>query len=160
MNDPFYDIKEKIKIDIDALNQLRKNKDHILTKADEAKQNKDYELEVWYLIHYIDIDAQDYEIYDRIVSRVLAPENDFKKRNEKLNFYVNFLKGKNNMLFYSLLNLKICSTEKKFIMADNFLSLINNNNNLTWNYTIKIVFSLLKYNGYTKRISGCRFIKS
>ena len=146
MNDPFYDIKEKIKIDNDALNQLRKNKDHILTKADEAKQNKDYELEVWYLIHYIDIDAQDYEIYDRIVSRVLVPENDFKKRNEKLNFYVNFLKGKNNMLFYSLLNLKICSTEKKFIMADNFLSLINNNNNLTWNYTLKIVFSLLKYN--------------
>jgi hypothetical protein len=69
--DPFDDIFKKDRIlDLDICNNPPVQLQHILNKADEAKEKKDFELEILYLIHYLVIEANNYEIYDNIFETI------------------------------------------------------------------------------------------
>ena len=147
MNDPFYDIKEKRKQDLHIFNnsfvQIREKCIFVLNKANEARINKDYELEVLYLIHYIDLDKRDFEAYDRIISRVLDPENGFDNRIEKLDFYVRFLHDQ--PISQNLLKSKIFTTERNYTESDKCLKLVKKSKSLDAKQEIATVLNYLKY---------------
>ena len=147
---PFEDIfKKDRKLDLDICNNplvhIKEKKEHILKKADEAKEKKDFELEILYLIHYIDIEPRDFDIYDRFVSRVLNIENEFKDREEKANYYVKHLNEINLPVFKDLLNAKIHLANRKHKEADFCLNNIKDHPDLRDEHKIKIVYNYLKY---------------